>query len=108
VARSFLVAGQCGVPAGASAVQLEVVTTHTKGRGYLVAYPWDAAGPASWSLDYDPARRSAAKALVVGLGSGGFDLIARGHATHLVVDVVGYYGGGALASAPHGPPPSLD
>ena len=97
VARSFVVAGQCGVPAGASAVQLEVVVTHTEGRGYLVAYPSDAVGPASWSLDYDRARQTVTKLALVGLGSGGFDLIARGNGTHLVIDVVGYYGGDVLA-----------
>jgi len=91
VARSFLVAGQCGVPASAVAVQLNVVATQPAGRGYLVAYPADAIGPATWSLDFERARQAAANAVVVGVGSGGFDLIARRSATHLVVDVVGYY-----------------
>ncbi len=100
VARSFLVAGQCGVPADASAVQLDVVATRAKGRGYLVAYPSNAVGPAAWSLDYDRTGRSVGSAVVVDLGSGGFDLIARGHATDLVVDVVGYYGGSRLSLAP--------
>jgi hypothetical protein len=100
VARSFVVAGQCGVPADASAVQLDVVATRSKGRGYLVAYPSNAVGPAAWSLDYGRTGSSVVSAVVVDLGSGGFDLIARGHATDLVVDVVGYVGGSGLARAP--------
>lgn len=103
--RSFQVVGRCGVPAAAVAVQLDVVATQPEGRGYLVAYPWDATGPAIWSLDFDQARPRAAKAVAVALGSGGFDLITRRSATHLVVDVVGYYLPGDLVRSAGNPRP---
>jgi hypothetical protein len=97
VTRSFAV-GTCGVPADAFGVQLYVTVTETQGRGHLRVGPTGSPVPPTPSLNYDAAGRTLGIPVATRLGSGGFDVTAYASATHVVVDVVGYYSGAIVTS----------
>jgi hypothetical protein len=98
VTRSFDVAGPCGVPVDAPGVQLYVTVTATAGGGYLRVGPTGSSSPAYPSLNYDAAGQTLGVPVATTLGSGSFDVTAFVSATHLVVDVVGYYSGAVVTS----------
>jgi hypothetical protein len=68
--RSFVIAGQCGVPLDATAVQLNVIATGTLGAGHIKVYPTGGAAPATSTLNYGSAGQTIANAAVSALGSG--------------------------------------
>ena len=47
VPRSFVLAGQCGIPAEAQAVSLNVTVVSPAGTGYVLLYPQGDRSPPS-------------------------------------------------------------
>jgi hypothetical protein len=94
-ARTVLVAGTCGIPSVAVAVVANVTVVGPSAAGALIVYPKGTGVPGTSTLNFSPGATRANNAHVP-LSSDGyvnFLLAAAGGATtHLLVDVVGYYG----------------
>jgi hypothetical protein len=91
--RAYGVAGVCGVPAGASAVSLNVTVTQPAAAGNLQIRPAGVAPPLASTLNYGPGQTRANNAvaalsangrLVVGCSQGAGSV-------HVVMDVNGYF-----------------
>ncbi|MFW5469514.1 GmrSD restriction endonuclease domain-containing protein [Knoellia sp. CPCC 206435] len=93
----FQVTGRGGVPAGASAVVLNVTATQTAGAGYLQVMPTDGSvAPAAYSnVNLMRVGQTAAGLATVPLASAGTVQIYTSTPTHLIADVAGYYTGGS-------------
>ncbi|MFB7129564.1 PKD domain-containing protein [Kitasatospora sp. NPDC056273] len=90
------VAGTAGVPSGATAVALNLTATEPTADGYLAARPGGQSGrPSTSSLNFRPGQ-TVANQVIVPLGADGtVDVYNNDGSTHVIADVVGYYGGGA-------------
>ncbi|MFD9123421.1 right-handed parallel beta-helix repeat-containing protein [Kitasatospora sp. NPDC059571] len=80
------------IPAGVSAVALNVTATGGTGNGFLTAYPSGQSTPVASNLNYT-AGQTIANAVVVPVGPDGKIRIHNGSygSTDVIVDVVGYY-----------------
>jgi hypothetical protein len=79
---------QPAVPADASAAVVNITTTGATGSGFVSAAPSCSGSVSTLNLSgYDRANLA-----VVGLNGGAFCLLAGGHSTNVIVDVVGYLG----------------
>lgn len=90
------VAGHAGVPAEAVAVVLNVTVTEPADRGYVTAYPAGTERPLASSVNTTAAGQTRPNLVVVALGRRGTPAAGRVTffakvATHLVVDVAGYF-----------------
>src|SRR5438105_6001060 len=89
--RNFPLSGQCGIPAGAGAVSLNVTVTNTQGPGFILIYPQGGTQPLVSTLNY-VAGQTAANAAAVPPGTGGgISAVAGVSGTELVIDTNGYY-----------------
>lgn len=84
------VAGRGGVGAQAAAVALNVASTGSLTPGYLTVYPCGAERPGAANLTYPPGA-TVANSVVAKVGSGGKICIFTLAATHIVVDVTGWF-----------------
>ncbi|MFZ1489060.1 MAG: hypothetical protein WAS51_03910 [Ilumatobacteraceae bacterium] len=90
--RSLRVAGLAGVPSDARSVVLNITAASPGGTGYVTAYPDGARRPNASNLNLVFAQDRPNLA-VVRVGAGGrIRLAAAETSTHLIVDVLGYYG----------------
>jgi hypothetical protein len=93
-ARSFPVAGFCGIPSGARAVAANVTATGANSDGDVQMHPAGEPLPTASNVSFRAAQTRAAFA-VLGLGAGGaveaVGALSPGAGVHLVVDVTGYY-----------------
>lgn len=99
--RAVQVAGRGGVPAGATAVALNVtVVNPTAPSGYLTAFPSDAATPPTASNINFRARTVVPNLVIVKLGGDGAIKIynSPGGNTDVIADVVGYFGSQAQST----------
>jgi hypothetical protein len=94
------VTGQGGVPAsGVSAVVLNVTVTEPTATSFLTAWPSGEARPLASNLNY-VSGQTVPNLVVVKVGAGGkVDLFNRAGATHVVVDVAGWYGADGTSGA---------
>jgi hypothetical protein len=83
---------QCpGIPAGVDSYSLNVTVTLTAGPGHLVIYPQGGVQPTVSSINY-VAGQTIANAVIVPAGTnGGVTVVAGVSATHLIVDINGYF-----------------
>ncbi len=89
-ARDFPLAGQCGLPAEAQAVSLNVTATNTLGPGFFLLHPAGGATPLVSTLNY-LGSETVANAALVPLGAGGLTVIAGVSGADLILDVNGYF-----------------
>ena len=93
-ARSFTIVGQCGLPAGAKAVSVNVtVVPATAGSGFLTLFPGGTSLPMASTINYKAGKSRANSALLT-LGSAGDFLVWCGQisgTTDMVLDVNGYF-----------------
>jgi len=97
--RRVAVAGIAGVPADARSVVLNVTAADPVGSGYVTVFPAGSPAPNASNLNL---RRGVTRPnlVVVEVGaSGAVDLLAAGTSTHLLVDVLGYFGDGGMTTA---------
>jgi hypothetical protein len=78
------------VPPNARSVVLNVTATEPDLPGFLTVYPGNAPRPTTSNLNY-VAGQTIPNAVIVGLGPTGAVDIFSNAATHVVVDVVGYF-----------------
>ena len=88
------IAGTPGVPADAEAVVLNVTVTAPQASGFVTVYPCGASVPTASNLNY-VAGQTVPNAVVAGIGAGGAVCLYTMSATHLVVDVNGYFPAGS-------------
>lgn len=102
--------GGCGVPPEAEALVVAVRLAQTAGKGQLKLWPSDAPEPPTMVADYSAA--SAAGLTVPSVvtlcapGSCADDFLAKAlqSATHLRLDVLGYFAAALVNTGPQGPP----
>ncbi len=87
---SLVVAGRGGVPANATAVTLNVTATGSLGGGFATVYPCGAPRPDTSNINF-AAGSTVANAVTSKVGVGGAVCIYNDAATHLIVDVNGYF-----------------
>ena len=95
----LLVGGRGGVPVNAAAAVLNVTSTGGTGNGFLTVWPCGAARPLASSVNF-AAGRDVANGVLTKLGTGGKVCVYAGAAaTHLVIDVTGWFPAGSEFTA---------
>ncbi|MFI2606574.1 hypothetical protein [Kitasatospora sp. NPDC018619] len=86
------VAGRNGVPAGVTAVALNLTVTNPQADGHLIAFPTGQAVPSTSNVNFT-AGQTVANAVIVPVGQDGKVSVRNGSwlPADVVVDVVGYY-----------------
>jgi hypothetical protein len=91
--RTFVLAGQCGVPATASAVVLNIAVTGSTAGGDLRLYPAGSPLPLTSAINYKAGQTRADNAVIL-LGANG-DLAVHldqpSGTVHVILDVDGYF-----------------
>lgn len=85
------VLGHAGVPADALSVALNVTATEPEADGFVTVYPTGTARPTASNVNYT-AGASVPNLVVAGIGAGGSIDLFTNQASHLVVDVFGWFG----------------
>ncbi len=90
--RAVTLTGACGVPAGATALALNVTVTRTLGAGTLRLYPGDSVPTSATTVSFGlgATRANNAQVRLAPDGSVGISNDAGG-AVHVILDVFGYY-----------------
>lgn len=83
----------CGIPSYATAASFSFTTTESTGKGRLVAWPAGSAMPNATVTSYTNANKVTANPTIAVAAGAGKQLAVRNqdYATHLVIDVMGYY-----------------
>ena len=84
------VAGNFGVPAGATAVVANVTAVAPSGNGYLTVYPDATTRPTASNVNYT-AGQVIPNRVIVELGADGSIDVYSSAATNVLVDISGYY-----------------
>jgi hypothetical protein len=96
--RTLTLAGAYGIPAGASAVALNVTAVSPTANTYLTLWPSGSGRPATSSLNVS-AGDTRPNAVIVGLGVGGaIDIYNDSGSANVLVDVTGWFSGGTAAA----------
>jgi uncharacterized repeat protein (TIGR01451 family) len=90
VERAFLIAGQCNLPASATAVALNVTVTVTGAQGFVTVWPDGEALPTTSTINFSAGQTRANNAVVRLGATGGVRAVAAA-GTHLIIDVTGYF-----------------
>jgi len=91
--RTFVFAGQCGIPAGAAAVVINVVAINPSTAGFLTLFPTGSPFPPTSTINYRSGIVRANNAIIPLGALGNMDVVcgqASGN-VHAVVDVSGYF-----------------
>jgi hypothetical protein len=95
----LIVAGRGGVPAsGATAVVVNVTMTATDAPGYVTAFAGDVVQPLASNLNASAAGDTIANLAIVPVGATGTIKLFTERGTHLIVDVVGFFGPDAFVT----------
>jgi hypothetical protein len=95
--RRLQVTGRAGVPAGATAVVLNVTAVDPARAGYLTVSPASGTRPGPSSVNF-AAGQTVPNRVLTGLSSDGVIEIFAAGGAHVLVDVVGWYGAGGRSS----------
>jgi len=90
--RTFVLVGNCGIPAEATAVALNLTVTQPTNLGHLTVFPDGAPAPGTSTLNYRSGQTRANNA-IVRLGPGGGITVSCGQlsgTTHVIIDVNGF------------------
>ena len=90
--RDFnLISGPCtGIPASATSFSLNFTVTQTDGAGHLVVYPTGGAVPTVSTINFT-AGQTIANAAIVPATAGSISVMSAVSATHLLIDINGYF-----------------
>jgi hypothetical protein len=96
VARTFTIAGNCGIPSSAKAVSANVTVANPTSSGNVALWPANQSAPGSSVLNFQTGSNRANNALVTLAtdGSGAVNaqaLVLGGGTVHLIIDVNGYF-----------------
>jgi hypothetical protein len=90
VRASFPAAGSCGIPAEARALAVNVTAIDASTAGSLTVFPSGAPLPTARSVSYGALQRRASSSIIAVGVAGEIDAWSSS-ATHLVVDITGYF-----------------
>ena len=94
------ISGAGGVPAGASAVAVNVTAVNPTGDGYITAWPANRARPDTSNLNFYADRNIPNLVIVPISADGKINLFnGSGGTVHLLADVAGYFLGGGTPAA---------
>jgi Divergent InlB B-repeat domain len=85
-----LVTGRGGTPLAVAAVALNVTLTETAGSGFVTVFPCGSAVPTASNVNFTSGR-TIANGVIAKVGVGGKVCVYASAATHLVVDVNGWF-----------------
>ncbi len=91
--RTFVAAGQCGIPADARSIAGNLSVTNSTASGYLTAYAGGLSLPPTSTINYRSGQTRANNA-VLSLGLSGDFVLRTGQSTgtvDVIVDVTGYF-----------------
>jgi hypothetical protein len=102
--RTFVIAGQCGIPAAATAVSFNFTVTNVTAIGDLRAFPANLGSTPTSILNWTATTGTVANFAVVALSdSGAITVQVDGVApVDLIIDVNGYYAGVSLGALGNG------
>jgi uncharacterized repeat protein (TIGR01451 family) len=92
--RTLVLSGLCGLPAGATAVALNITVTAATALGNLRVFPADQPMPLASTINFAAGQTRANNAVVPASASGTVAIRVRNDApgeVHLIVDVTGYF-----------------
>ena len=92
-ARSFTIAGRCGIPATAKSVSLNITIDQPTSLGHITLFPAGKSIPLVSNLNFRVGQTRANNAIVK-LGAGGAIGVSNGQGTgtvHFIADVNGYF-----------------
>ena len=84
------VGGRAGVPPTAASVALNVTVTQAQANGFTTVYPCGGPVPNASNLNYLTGD-TVPNSVITGLGAAGAVCIYTSAATHLIVDIAGYF-----------------
>jgi hypothetical protein len=84
------VAGRAGIPSGVASVVLNVTVDAPQLSGFITVYPCGAALPTASNLNY-VAGQTVPNAVISKLSAAGTVCLFASAATHLIVDITGYF-----------------
>ncbi len=90
VERTFVIAGQCGIPSSAKAASFNVTVTQPSAPGFVILYPGGAAAPIVSAINFSAGQTRGNNAIVP-LGPGGTLAVQSAAPTHFIIDVNGYF-----------------
>ena len=94
-ARTFALAGKCGIPSTADALALNLTAVTPGSAGNFGAYPGGTVAPVASVLGFVPGRNRAGNAVLKLSGDGTGSLTVKAvmptGTVHLILDVVGYF-----------------
>ncbi len=85
------------VPADASAVALNITMTQTQAGGYATVWPCGTTRPEASNVNFGPGS-TVANGVIAPIGADGSVCVYTSANAHLIVDVAGWFTGGAAAS----------
>jgi hypothetical protein len=96
VQRTFTIAGNCGVPASAKAVALNITILSPTAQGNVVLWPADQAKPGTSSINFGAGQVRANNGILLLATNGAGTLAAQsflvdGGTVHLILDVAGWF-----------------
>jgi hypothetical protein len=96
--RDFpITASACGIPAAASAIQINIVVTDTEAVGFLTLYPQGSVRPTASSINFGVGQ-TVSNAATIPIGDAGGVTVFSKSATELIVDVTGYFEGPVVST----------
>jgi len=91
-ARTFVVVNQCGIPADATSVSVNVTITSPSGEGHLTFYPTGVSPPLVSTINYRPGQTRANNAILALGPAGNFDVACVSFGSvDFILDVNGYF-----------------
>jgi len=100
--RQVSVAGNGGVPGGATAAVINITVVGGTSGGYLTGWAFPDAQPATSSTNW-AAGQTRASTMVVPIGDYGLINIYTSQSTNVIIDVFGYFGGNNATTAKYSP-----
>ena len=91
--RSFAIRGNCGVPAGAKAVSLNVTITGATQPSFLTVWPSNVSKPVVSMINFEATDPALANGIIVGVSTNTQDLSVYNDFgnVHVIIDVTGYF-----------------
>jgi len=91
-ARTFAIANQCGIPADATIVSVNVTITGPTAEGHLTFYPTGVSPPLVSTINFRAGQTRANNAVLLLGPAGDFDVSCAGVGTvDFILDVNGYF-----------------
>jgi hypothetical protein len=93
--RVVVVVGRCGIPATAKSISANVTIVNAAAQGHLRFFPGNAQAPAASLINVSAGQTRANNAILLlassGTGTLGVQSFTAGAATHVLIDVNGYF-----------------